>query len=452
MRRDSLSSLDDITSVFHNQSRTETPIDSIKPSRTNICTPYPLYQQKIRALLKPPDYQRNPPKFMSAREPQSEFERKEAAIQVKLLKKTFNTMHQRFNSVDKVLNILKSEAIKINSLRAVGENDLDHLKRRLEDLESEEDLMLSKIREEFNNNVIYKHIRERMRITLMHLEVKNQLLTDKIRVRDFLIESEHRKKTKTLENKYTKAQAYKNLKKTVHLDFKDRSADLEILSEDIKTREKIHELRRTRIKKYEEIAETAANEERDLKNNNKREAVQINSFWANFLKSKLEFYKRKYQKIVSAYERIQNVTMVSGIEEVVSRFLIKEQNFSELMGILSHNKEKCLKMIKKNDLIEGKIDDLLLSQKGGLDQNIANMKENLSFCISRTQKANQRLTRIRIVRDKVKSWSLKMMTKLGIRNNPRFCLREIFSLIQTEIFTRLQTKDRKSKGMFVTEL
>jgi hypothetical protein len=354
--------------------------------------------------------------------------------------------------VDKVLNILKSEAIKINSLRAVGENDLDHLKRRLEDLESEEDLMLSKIREEFNNNVIYKHIRERMRITLMHLEVKNQLLTDKIRVRDFLIESEHRKKTKTLENKYTKAQAYKNLKKTVHLDFKDRSADLEILSEDIKTREKIHELRRTRIKKYEEIAETAANEERDLKNNNKREAVQINSFWANFLKSKLEFYKRKYQKIVSAYERIQNVTMVSGIEEVVSRFLIKEQNFSELMGILSHNKEKCLKMIKKNDLIEGKIDDLLLSQKGGLDQNIANMKENLSFCISRTQKANQRLTRIRIVRDKVKSWSLKMMTKLGIRNNPRFCLREIFSLIQTEIFTRLQTKDRKSKGMFVTEL
>ena len=452
MKKDSISSLDDITTIFQQRhSRSSTPIDSVKPSMTTLCTPYPLYQQKIRALLKPPDYQRNPPKFMSAREPRSEFEKKEASIQVKLLKKTFNTMHQRFSSVDQALNILKSEANKIRALKVVGENDLDSLKHRIEELEIEENQMLSKIRDEFQNNVIYKHIRERMRLTLMHLEVKNQFLTDKIRVRDFLIESEHRKKIKTLENKYTKAQAYKNLKRTVFLDMKDRSADLDLLEEDCKTRDKIHELRKSRIKKYEEIAETAANEERDFRNNNKREAVLVHILWGSFLKSKLEFYKKKYEKVVTAFANIKEATKIDNIQDVVTRFLVKEHRFSELMGILSHNKKKCLKMINKNDLIESKIDDLLLSQKAGLDQNILNMKENLSFCLSRTHKSGQRLRRMRLVKDKIKSWSEKMMVKLGLRYSSRFYLPEIFNLIKQEIKKHLQSKPRYP-SMFVTEL
>ena len=107
-------------------------------------------------------------------------------------------------------------------------------------------------------------------------------------------------------------------------------------------------------------------------------------------------------------------------------------------------------MINKNDLIESKIDDLLLSQKAGLDQNILNMKENLSFCLSRTHKSGQRLRRMRLVKDKIKSWSEKMMVKLGLRYSSRFYLPEIFNLIKQEIKKHLQSKPRYP-SMFVTE-
>ena len=255
--------------------RSETPNDIAHSSLQNMYKAYPLYKQKIRTLLRPPDYSRHPPNFMSIRETRSDFEKKEASTQVKLLKKAFNTMYQKFNTHDKNLLMLKSEAIRVNALRFVGENDLENLQNKIDNLQSEENLMLQRINEEINNNHICKHVRERMRQTLMFLEVKNQYLQDQIRLREFLIESEHRKKIKTSENKFTKYQAYKYLKKTVSLDIKDRTQDLKILQEDITAREKIHELRKTRIKKYEEIAETAANEERDLKNNNMRESVLI---------------------------------------------------------------------------------------------------------------------------------------------------------------------------------
>lgn len=451
MKRDSKSSLEDITTIFQpNGSRSETPTDPSKISRVTLYTPYPLYQQKIRTLLKPPDYQRNPPKFMSVREPRSEFEKKEAAIQVKLLKKTFNTMHQRFCSVDKVLTMLKSESIKINALRAVGENDSGQLQIKLDKLKEDEDIMLNKIREEFNNNTIYKHVRERMRQTLMHLEVKNQYLSDQIKLRDFLIESEHRKKIKTLENKYTKAQAYKNLQKTVKLDFKDRSADLDMLEDDINTREKIHELREKRMKKYEEIAETAANEERDLKNNTKREAVLLNTFWAKYLSWNLRKSKLKSQYIEDAFEKIKTDTLIHDINDVVSKFLIKENTFIELMGVLKHNKEKCSKMMKKNDLIEGKIDDLLLAQKSDLDSNIVIMKENLHSWIARRYKVKERLERLKTIKDKIKTWSEKALKKLDVKLKGKEKLGEMFFLMKNVIVGKLSVK--KEKTMFITEL
>ena len=79
--------------------RSVTPNELMTAARNRVYTPYPLYKQKIGALLKPPDYPRNPPKFMSVREPRSEFERKEASTQVKLLKKTFNTIYHRINII-----------------------------------------------------------------------------------------------------------------------------------------------------------------------------------------------------------------------------------------------------------------------------------------------------------------------------------------------------------------
>ena len=399
--------------------RSVTPNELMTAARNRVYTPYPLYKQKIGALLKPPDYPRNPPKFMSVREPRSEFERKEASTQVKLLKKTFNTMYQRFNSVDLSLKILKSESIKINALRSVGENDIEHLKQRIQDLEAEENQMLNKIRDEYTDNTIYKHVRERMRQNLMHLEVKNQYLSGQIKLRDFLIESEHRKKIKTLENKFTKVQAFKQIKKIVNLDMKDRNADINILMEDIDARNKIHEVRKIRIKKYEEIAETAANEEREGKNNEMREILLSYMLWAKFLNFKFNFERKKFQHLENAFKRIKTETLIGNVSDVVMRFLMKEERLKELMMTLSKNRGKCINYLKKNDAMEAKIDDLLIIQKPGVDTNISFMKEKLHSNFLQANDSKKNLLRLKSCKESIKVWIKKEL--LVSTGSDRFC-------------------------------
>ena len=450
MKKDSKGSLEYLSASSRGMiSRSATPNELPISARSKIYTPYPLYKQKIGALLKPPDYPRNPPKFMSVREPRSEFEKKEASTQVKLLKKTFNTMYQRFNSVDRSLNILKSEAIKINALRTVGESDIEQLKQRILDLETEENQMLNKIRDENTDNIIYKHVRERMRQTLMHLEVKNQYLSGQIKLRDFLIESEHRKKIKTLENKFTKVQTFKQMKKIVELDTKDRNTDINILQDDIDTRNKIHEVRKIRIKKYEEIAETAANEEREGKNNSMREIVLSYMFWAKFLSFKFNFEKKKFQHIEIAFDRIKGETLIGNISDIVTRFLMKEDRLRELMITLSQNKEKCLNYLRKNDAMEAKIDELLLMQKPGVDTNITKMREKLYSNFLKSNDSKQNLLRIKTCKEKIKVWVKKELSRCScVVKDKNASLKDLFTALSQTVREKIVS----SRPAFITEL
>jgi hypothetical protein len=448
MRKNSLS-FSQKSSIPSRQSltRSATPNDIGNDFKYN---PYPLYKQKIRALLKPPDYSRNPPVFMSGREPRSEFERKEASTQVKLLKKTFNNMYQMFNSYDKNLNMLKSEAIRVNALRSVGENDLETLQNKIDLLETQENVMLSRIKQELDNNLMCKHVRERMRQTLMYLEVKNQYFQDQIRLKDFLIESEQRKRTKTLENKFTSMQAYKQLKKTVNLDVKDRSQDLFILQEDIQAREKIHELRKNRIKKYEEIAETAANEERDLKNNKMRESVLINAMWAQQLNMSLQLKKKKNLHIEQAFEKIKTYTLIKNVEEVLSKFLLKEDRLKEMMNNLNRNKQKCIDFIQKNDMIETKIDEFFLTQKTNVDVNVNDLRSKIHEKIIKIGTAKERLKKTKLIVALIKEWGAKRLEMIsGDKGYGNWGIQAIYQTLCKTVKQAIRTNRSSS---FITEL
>ncbi|OMJ86188.1 hypothetical protein SteCoe_12323 [Stentor coeruleus] len=429
--------------------RCTTPNDLLRSSTQRIYTPYPLYKQKIRVLLRPPDYQKNPPIFMSIREPRSEFEKKEASTQVKLLKKTFNTMFEHFNSYGHKLNSLKSEAIRVNALKTVGECDLEYLQNKIDDLESKENKMLAKICDENDNNIKYKHVRERLRQTLMHLEVKNQYLKDQIRLRDLLLESTHRKKTKTLENKFTKATAYRQLQKTILLDIKDRTQDINILKEDIEAREKIHELRKTRLKNCEEIAETAANELRDSRNNSVREGVLVNIFYAKLLDHKLMYEKKKYAKIENAFQKIKAVTVLNDVEEIIARFLTKEQRLDEMMANLDKNKNKSFAYVQKNEQIEKNIDEILLHQKAG-DVSIKKTKEKVHQLVRKVRKAKDMLEKVKSVHEKVKEWTAKQLKVASVNENfSKIKLKTAFGLLHKAIKQKIMSL---KKSPFITEI
>jgi hypothetical protein len=394
------------------KTRCESPMDNTFLTSSRTYTPYPLYKQKVRSLLKPPDYSRQPPNFLSVRETKTDFEKKEASMQVKLLKKTFNITREEFNKSTRKINMLNSEIIRVNNLEHVGQHDIESLERHYEDLISQENSMLDKIRDEYKNNIVNKHVRERLRQTLMHLELKNQYLQDQIRLKDFLIDSERRKKIKTLENKFTMVQAYKQTSRTVSLDLKDRTQDLNILEDDIKTREKIHELRKTRIKKYEEIAEAAAIEEGDLKSNSIRESLLVHELWANYLNWKLDKQTKKFFSVEEAFKNIKVATTISDPKVVVEKFLMKEDRLTLLMNALNEKRDLCEILKKKNQQFEKKTSNFLLIHKEGSYANIKKHRDKIERLVIKLANSKEKLSKVYTLAESLKSWAKKKILNL----------------------------------------
>jgi hypothetical protein len=400
---------------------------------TRAYTPYPLYKQKVRTLLKPPDYSRQPPNFMSARETRSDFEKKEASLQVKLLKRTFNLMQEDYNKGNRKVTMLLSESHKVSELEHVGQHDLNYLHFYFKGLEREEDQMLARIRDEFSNNLVYKHVKERLRQTLMHLELKNQYLQNQIKAKDFLIDSEHRKKIQTLEKKFTMVQAFRITSKTVSLDMKDRIQDLNILEDDIGARGKIHELRHKRMKKYGEIAEAAAIDEGDLKSNFIREKLLVSVMWTRYLNAFEEKSKKKSMGMIEAFKKIKIVTKINDPDEIVEKFLRKEEKLVELMHCLSDTRCRTQEIKEKNQELELKIENFSLTQGAGFDVDIRNLKSCITELVAMVRGLNAKKDRLVVIKQKIFRWVARILILIGGKAKRDATIVDLFRALQQTV-------------------
>ena len=419
--------------------RSMSPIDSTFITSTRAYTPYPLYKQKVRTLLKPPDYSRQPPNFMSARETRSDFEKKEASLQVKLLKRTFNLMRESYNKGNRKMNMLISESHKVSELEHVGQHDVNYLENYYKGLAKEEQSMLAAIREESGNNIVYKHVRERLRQTLMHLELKNQYLQSQFKAKDFLIESEHRKKIKTLEKKFTMVQTYKVTSKTVSLDLKDRTQDLNILEDDIEAREKIHDMREKRMRKYEVIAETAAIEEGDLKSNYIREKLLMSLLWTRYLTKYESKIRKQSLTIIEAFKKIKIVTKINEPNEVVEKFLRKEEKLTELMHNLNDIRSRCQETKEKNKELENKIQNFNLTQSLGLDGDIKTLRSEVSESTARNNALVHKKDRLVIIKQNVLRWAARNLSALGQKPKKDMKMAGLFKLLEEVIVGQIRS-------------
>lgn len=414
-------------------SRSISPIDSTFITSTRPYSPYPLFKQKVRTLLKPPDYSRQPPNFMSARETRSDFEKKEAALQVKLLKKTVNLMTEDFNLSTKKLNMLVSENHKVSEMEYVGQHDSNYLENYYVRLEAKQENMMAKIMNEISNNLVYKHVRERLRQTLMHLELNNQYLQNQIKAKEFLINSEHRKKIQTFEKKHTMVQTFRHTSRTVDLDLKDRNQDLRILEDDIEARNKIHELRQKRLKKYEEIAEFAAIEEGDLKSNKIREELLLHILWAKYLNSREQLIKKNSARVLEAFKKVNIVTKTSEPSEIVEKFLRKEEKLMDLMNSLSLIRSRCNFFSSKNEELEQKISSFNLTQGGGLDIDAKCLKvavnEKMELLIGSIERKNK----LMVIKQNIEKWINEMLKKFTGESRADKSIKEKFEIMKKTV-------------------
>ena len=139
------------------------------------------------------------------------------------------------------------------------------------------------------------------------------------------------------------------MRKTFSQHRRKKTEYLHHLERELKSREDIADRREDRQKRQLEIAEAAANEDKDSQEVKQREALLLFKVWYNFLSRKLTCEMKKAIDVERAFTKIKSATALSDVSEIVEKFLTREQNYTMLIHGVNEAERK-LSYLKMENL------------------------------------------------------------------------------------------------------
>ena len=111
-------------------------------------------------------------------------------------------------------------------------------------------------------------------------------------------------------------------------EVKKRQERILSLKLSIKNKEEALQKRMDRVKRQSEIAEAAANENKDQNEIQLRANFGIQKLWCEFLKKKMESEMKKFHNLEEAFQKIRTSTGNADVQEMVTKFLTREQTYA----------------------------------------------------------------------------------------------------------------------------
>jgi hypothetical protein len=200
----------------------------------------------------------------------------------------------------------------------------------------------------------------------------------------------------------------------------------------IKNKEESVQRRIERQRRNQEIAEAAANENKDSSELKMRESFYIQKLWNSFMRKKMEKEMRQSASIDEAFKAIKTATGVTDVQEMVRKFLTREQTYSQLLMAVSDSERKIDKLKKDNEELRTRLHEISIdtaetqgssqapSSRGAavsgsqsMDDEILEMNRTMMNQQKEFDILQERFKRINIVNDQVTGWARRVFHKFG---------------------------------------
>lgn len=211
--------------------------------------------------------------------------------------------------------------------------------------------------------------------------------------------------------------------KNIELEQKERKKRIEELQDCIKNKEESVQRRIERQKRNQDIAEAAANENKDSSELKMRESLYIQRLWNAFMRKKMEKEMKDSQSIDEAFKAIKTATGVTDVQEMVRKFLTREQTYSQLLMNVSESERHIDKLKKDNEELRGRLHELKIDAgesgasagTGGMmmDEEIIELNNSLSTVQKDYSLLQEKFKKINIVNDQVSGWAKKCFAKFS---------------------------------------
>jgi len=182
-----------------------------------------------------------------------------------------------------------------------------------------------------------------------------------------IAEEESEKNRKAKQQRMQAQHRLEEFMRMIDQDHFQRQKRIDSLHKSIKNKELALERRVQRVRRQHDIAEAAANENKDSNELKMQENFLAQRLWSAFLKNKMEKEMQRTADIENAFQKIRAETGLSDVQEIVHKFLTREQNYSQLLTSVAENEDKIDRLRESNEQWRDELHELQIKNSGGAE-------------------------------------------------------------------------------------
>ena len=328
--------------------------------------------------------------------------------------KTFTNTTQLSKTItSKTINRLEIEMDQANHSEIYGKK-IPQLQENIETLKEKIAEAKAKQQEKLADREVYFHIEKRLVATKIHLDMKTNFLQNQLNNKQHVLTIEKNQSFRSREGRCRSARQYRNFSKSTDFYNKNKLKLLEKLEKDNEILEQGEVSRVERKKKHIEICEQVDDEENIRRFKGIRDGIMLHRTWYMVLSHKLDENKKKFGDIGQAFSKIKGITGRHDINEVVEKFLTKENSFLELMNFIVQNKHSKEDLQQRNEEMERKIEKATIIEGTTIKENKLNELERvISNDINRNVYEKSRQKALGVIKSSIEIWAKKNIKRFS---------------------------------------
>lgn len=341
--------------------------------------------------------------------------------------------HEDLKEISLQLSILRKKHDLNKDSNFFHDNHIGKLKRQMNSFQVEEEKAVLKFRELKEKTIsleeriekickkqedalsakkIYDHIIERMKVKQLQLDMEKEAIYQSVKGNKKILLEETNLCRKQKDSKIKTKKALEQLENFIEKETKEKQERLETIESDVKKKQENTHKREERYKRQLEIAEAAANEDREMRATQMREGVMMHQFWYLYMKKKLDFDMEKLSPVEKAFEKVRKNSSVNNANEMVVKFLSVEIEYNELKRIVSESNQNISSTKQRIAEIEVTLEK---AEQLKPQSELKNMLRNNALAkLKSLSEAKDKLIGVKLVHQKIQSWTSKILKKFSV--------------------------------------
>ena len=215
-------------------------------------------------------------------------EKKEVSVALRKLREKYDQVHKQVKQKQDANDELKKDILKAQMEEKVVSRDTGGANKDTEMSQHELDEVQRTHDFQKMDNSVYQYMLDRMKKDLISLTLTINDLTESLRSKKGITDDEQRKQMKNREQKLQARYRLDNLMSNIEREQAKRQERIMSLQLSIRNKEQALQKRIERVKRQQEIAEIAANENKDQNEIEGRARFQVQKIWSCYFKKKME--------------------------------------------------------------------------------------------------------------------------------------------------------------------